>query len=277
MANRERLIDLHLAAMTAEGLSTETRRVRRIVLEAADASPELEYGIEAAEAAEVIAYLGRQWSDNTRATYAYHLRQFYAWAARTEYVDVDISTTLPIPPKRRTGPRPLTDDQVDFALARLDDPVLTCVTLATYVGLRCCEIAEVYREDITQRVVSVRGKGGDVAACGNHAHVWAIVEQLPRGRVIESVGGRADAAWVSRTVRHSLRRIGLRASAHQLRHTCATRMRRNGADLFAVQRQMRHRSIQSTQIYAGVSDDELYQAVNRVPGPPGRRRQAGVT
>ena len=53
-------------------------------------------------------------------------------------------------------------------------------------------------------------------------------------------------------------RAGLdRATCHQLRHTCLTRLREAGMALEAVQAQAGHRSIESTRIYLHLADDWL--------------------
>jgi site-specific recombinase XerD len=53
-------------------------------------------------------------------------------------------------------------------------------------------------------------------------------------------------------------RAGLeRATCHQLRHTCLTRLREAGMELEAVQAQAGHVSIESTRIYLHLSDDWL--------------------
>jgi integrase len=48
-----------------------------------------------------------------------------------------------------------------------------------------------------------------------------------------------------------------RATCHQLRHTCLTRLREAGMALEAVQAQAGHVSIESTRIYLHLSDDWL--------------------
>ena len=53
-------------------------------------------------------------------------------------------------------------------------------------------------------------------------------------------------------------RAGLRrATCHQLRHTCLTRLREAGMALEAVQAQAGHRSIESTRIYLHLTNDWL--------------------
>ena len=59
-------------------------------------------------------------------------------------------------------------------------------------------------------------------------------------------------------------RAGLaRATCHQLRHTCLTRLRKAGMTLEAVQAQAGHASIESTRIYLHLANDWLASEYRR--------------
>jgi integrase len=63
---------------------------------------------------------------------------------------------------------------------------------------------------------------------------------------------------VDTIMRGARQRAGLeRATCHQLRHTCLTRLREAGMQLEAVQAQAGHASIESTRIYLHLTDDWL--------------------
>jgi len=60
------------------------------------------------------------------------------------------------------------------------------------------------------------------------------------------------------------RRVGLhRATCHQLRHTCLTRLREAGMALEAVQAQAGHLSIESTRVYLHLTNDWLVEEYRR--------------
>ena len=148
------------------------------------------------------------------------------------------------------------------------------------LGLRAGEVAGMQLTDIDWRAgeVVVRGKAnrkdrlpvpGDVGE--------AIVAWLQRGRPrggCRSVFTRVraprrglSAGGVSAIVRQSCRRAGLPpVGAHRLRHTAATQMLQAGASLAEVGQVLRHRSPDTTSIYAKVDRRALIAVVRPWPG-----------
>jgi integrase/recombinase XerD len=72
------------------------------------------------------------------------------------------------------------------------------------------------------------------------------------------------ADGIDTVLRAARQRAGLeRATCHQLRHTCLTRLREAGMQLEAVQAQAGHTSIESTRIYLHLTDDGLADEYRR--------------
>jgi integrase len=77
-------------------------------------------------------------------------------------------------------------------------------------------------------------------------------------------GGPMSADGVDKILQAARVRAGLqRATCHQLRHTCLTRLREAGMELEAVQAQAGHVSIESTRIYLHLTDDWLADEYRR--------------
>ncbi len=136
-------------------------------------------------------------------------------------------------------------------------------------GLRVAELVgcDVRDVDLAQQHVRVTGKGDRprVALYGAPARA-ALAGYLERGRPVLATGAE-PALFLSRTgrrlstrsVQRIVRRAGLNAGIaarvhpHLLRHTFATHMLDNAADLRVVQHLLGHSSPDTTQVYTAVS------------------------
>jgi len=156
-------------------------------------------------------------------------------------------------------------------------------------GLRVSELAGLTRESVNlkEEEFTVRGKGDKprVVFLSNQARYW-IKEYLARRTDMESylfvghdraAGGRDDARGltprsIQRTVERYARAAGItkRITPHTLRHTFATDLLRNGADIRSVQTMLGHSSITTTQIYTHITDERLKEVYNKFHG---RRRK----
>ncbi len=86
---------------------------------------------------------------------------------------------------------------------------------------------------------------------------WDLAPGTPLFRGLR--GGRLAAAVVQRTMARLRRDLGLPESAtpHALRHSFATHLLRNGADLRSIQELLGHAALSSTQIYTQVDEARL--------------------
>jgi site-specific recombinase XerD len=75
-------------------------------------------------------------------------------------------------------------------------------------------------------------------------------------------GHRVTSSVAETSARAGLRRI----SAHRLRHTAATQMLRHGATLTDIALVLRHRSVNTTAIYAKVDHSTLRELAQPWPG-----------
>lgn len=268
--------------MHARGLSerTITERVR-VVLSAAARSGEhpCEFTTEG-----LALFLAGTVKQSTRCTYYSYLSAWSGWLIQTGRRPDDPLVTLPAPRQPHYRPHPITIGQLERLLrTRMHRRARAMILLGAYEGMRVHEIAKVRGEDFTAAgTVRVLGKGGSDEEIPVHPLVGEMVERWPReGWWFPSykdptrpVRGNS----VSSVISDVMRRAGVPASGHALRHFYGTELVRSGADLRTVQTLLRHRSLTHTAIYTAVADETRAAAVLRLPVPErGGRRLRAVT
>ncbi len=137
-------------------------------------------------------------------------------------------------------------------------------------GLRVSELAALDRESVNLKrgEFSVRGKGGKVRLVfiSDNARDW-VEKYLAKRDDVESPlfvstkppFGRLTPRSIERMVKHYSTKAGVtkHVTPHTLRHSFATDLLRNGADLRSVQMLLGHANISTTQIYTHLTDKEL--------------------
>lgn len=227
------------------------------------AAEQLPHGLQATTG-ELEAWLGSmRLAPNTRAAYINALRRAYTWWHQTDRISDNPAAKLPPARQRHGRPRPVPLDQVAVLLTTARQPYRLWALIATYAGLRCCELAGLHREHISERALFVaRGKGGRQRTIPTHQVVWQAVRELPPGSVC---GGRSPKR-VSAGINAECDRLGLPdVVAHRLRHTALSAAYAGSHDIRATQELAGHCSPATTAIYTLVSDDALRAAVESIP------------
>lgn len=151
-------------------------------------------------------------------------------------------------------------------------------------GLRVSELAGLTREQVNLKMeeFTVRGKGDKprIVFLSNQARYW-LKEYLDRRGDVDphlfvshdrASNGRDSAGLtprsIQRIVEHYARAAGItkRITPHTLRHTFATDLLRNGADIRSVQTMLGHSSITTTQIYTHITDERLREVYDKYHG-----------
>lgn len=182
----------------------------------------------------------------------------------------------------RTLPTILSPAQVDALVGALrTHRDRAMVAAMVFGGLRRCEVLGLRFVDIQiadRRVFIVEGKGGHhrmvpiadrfFDALSDYLHderpaasmtdrVFVVLKGPRRGRPLSAEG-------LDEILDGARRRAALqRATCHQLRHTCLTRLREAGMALEAVQAQAGHLSIESTRVYLHLTNDWLAEEYRR--------------
>lgn len=224
------------------------------------------------------------------------LRTFYRFLNRDTDGGPNPAAEVRTPKLPRRLPRVLSKDDANALMefpgdgdpaGRRDRAILE--TLYS-TGARVSELVGMNREDLDVRegLVRLRGKGrkerivpiGDVALEAIEEYHAALRRHSPpvtrhpeHGQPVfrNARGGRLTVRSVDRLVaRYSARLMGGRVSPHALRHSFATHLLDEGADLRAIQEMLGHASLGTTQKYTHVAMDQLMKVYDRTHPRAGR-------
>lgn len=215
-------------------------------------------------------------ADTTIARMIASIRAFHQFALREKLSDHDPSVHIEIPRTRKRLPDVLTLSEVEALLATpngndafsLRNRALLETLYAT--GMRVSELLQLTLSDTHLSMGFVRciGKGNKerIIPLGRAA-TKALETYLDRGREVLLKERRHDYVFVNhhgnplsrqgfwKILRQLAEKanISKRLTPHTLRHSFATHLLENGADMRAVQEMLGHADISTTQMYANVT------------------------
>jgi integrase/recombinase XerD len=212
------------------------------------------------------------------------LRHLYRFLLLDKRVDRDPTLNIPTPKQWKVLPKSLGRAEVETMLRRdasaIGGELSEALALRNqamlevfYAGaLRVSEITSLKLEDVKLDMgyVFVRGKGDKerIVPVGRNAQE-GLTHYLRDARPKLAAGKSSPFLFIARGAKKLTRQrvwqmvgiasssAGRHASPHMLRHSCATHMVENGADLRTVQTILGHADISTTQIYTHVALDRL--------------------
>lgn len=255
----------------------------------------LEYKLRGADAMTIRGLLSHLesfgYSPATTARKVATLRSFYKWLSGLDARQINPMLLIRSPKQAKRLPKAIDVEQVEALLAAPDnretlgarDRAILETLYST--GVRVSELVELNRNDLSmsEQTMHVRGKGKKerIVPLGSHAlaairHYMTLLEPDPRFSELRRESDRNPAVPVfinknggrlsSRSVRRKLDKYLVGAgldpgiSPHTLRHSFATHLLDNGADLRSVQELLGHQSLSTTQVYTHLSTSRLRTA-----------------
>ena len=224
------------------------------------------------------------YSKSTTARKLATIRSFYKFLVKRNYVSGNPAATIKTPKQEKKLPKFLEYDQVKRLLntppantwlgAR--DRAMMEVLYST--GMRVSELVALNMDDVDflGEVIHVRGKGkkericpiGSTALQGIQGYMEFRTRRMASDSAFDSKvlfankhGKRMSARSVRRKMDKYLIEAGLdpSISPHTLRHSFATHMLNNGADLRSVQELLGHQSLSTTQIYTHITTSRMQE------------------
>jgi integrase/recombinase XerD len=229
------------------------------------------------------------------------LRGYFRWLTKQNYLLYNPASDLELPRMKRVLPKHvLTESEAERVLAGADvrepmgirDRAMMEVLYST--GLRRMELANlrVYEIDRERGLVFVnQGKWQKDrwVPIGERALAWVqkyvdevrptIVMPPDDGTLfLTRTGVPFNEAWLSTTVSQYVQRanLGKHGGCHLFRHTMATLMLENGADIRFIQAMLGHADLKSTQIYTHVAVKQL-KAIHTATHPAKTRKAKRAT
>ena len=223
-------------------------------------------------------------SAKTQARLLSGIHSYYRFLLYHRYIEQDPSELLEMPRIEKHLPEVLTLDEIDAIIAHIDMSKAeghrnrAIIEMLYGSGLRVSELVELKLSDIyrSEGYMRITGKGNkqrlvpispeadkqfaywledrakldikpeakDIAFLNHYGR------QLTRAMIFTIVKRLAKEAEISKTI-----------SPHTLRHSFATHLLQNGADLRIIQQLLGHESIVTTEIYTHIDIQDLREAV----------------
>jgi len=238
---------------------------------------------EVNEARGYLAFLNEKgYSKATIARKLATLRSFYKFLVKTNRRDSNPMTAVRTPKQEKKLPRFLEYDEVkklletppmDNWLGARDRAIFE--TLYS-TGMRVSELVALNMDDIDflSEVVHIRGKGKKERIAPISSSALQVIQHYIEFRnkraqnngnfdsrvlFVNKHGHRLSTRSVRRKMDKYLKIAGLdpAISPHTLRHSFATHMLNNGADLRSVQELLGHQSLSTTQVYTHLTTRKL--------------------
>jgi integrase/recombinase XerC len=229
----------------------------------------------------------KKYARNTVARKISSMRSFYRFLNREKIVEQNPFAMASLPKKAKMLPQFLYEKELEklFNVSDVSTPIgqrnQAILELLYGTGIRvseCCKL-QLKDLDLFAEAALVKGKGKKerYVPIGSFAKE-ALERYINNGRklLLEKSDKKSDSLFLNykgeplsaRSVRNILNKIieesslTIHISPHVLRHTFATHMLNEGADLRAVQELLGHSQLSSTQVYTHVTKDHLKKIYN---------------
>lgn len=184
---------------------------------------------------------------------------FHYLEQRTEVQSVS-SDAIKSRNNKKPRPRYIEHDIIQRVINTTTDPhAKMLIDLLYETGLRIAEVCRLEYQDIDGLRVYVQGKGGKertvyISEAGKE-RLDVYVEEYGRyAGPIFRTKTKTARLWLQRAFK---RCAGRHVTPHQLRHSYANRLLRNGCDLVSIQKLLGHADISTTMIYLQLKDDVI--------------------
>lgn len=229
---------------------------------------------------QYIEYLNKQKYETTTISRRISaLKSFYKFLYKKNYINSNPMTLIKNPKKEKKLPKFLYINEIEELLKKTDNTVQgirdhLIIELLYSTGIRVSELVNIKIKDINfiNKTIKIKGKGSKERIvlygkiCAN-----IINDYLNKSRnniknssnneylILNLKGNKLTDRSVRNIINKYMQKTSIQKqiSPHTLRHTFATHLLDNGADLKAVQELLGHSDLGTTQIYTHISNERL--------------------
>ncbi len=229
---------------------------------------------------EYLAFLSEQHLDSRSISRNIScIRSFYKFLLIEKYIDTNPSELLELPKRKKTLPKVLSLEEIDRLLSfPLNDSFSyrnkAMIELMYATGLRVSELVHLQLHDVDLLSATVRtiGKGskeriipiGEIALYYLKQYIVDYRSSLLKGKNTDALflnnhGTEMTRQGFFKVLKKLAKEQDVKTpfSPHTLRHSFATHLLNNGADLRSIQELLGHSDISTTQIYTHISSERL--------------------
>ena len=194
-------------------------------------------------------------------TYLRHLRAAFNFAIENSYRKEQISFKMFKAKDNKN--HIIIPKHIDLLLEHTQETnneMYRIIKFTLYTACRRSEIIDARYENVSEQMISVCGKGDKVRQIPLLTEATSVFENKRKGKIFKY----KHVSTVSNNFRKIVRRLGIEARFHDLRHTSATQMLRKGIPLEVVQKILGHADIRTTQIYAKILNDTMKSEMGKL-------------
>ena len=168
----------------------------------------------------------------------------------------------------KTLPKPISHEHILEALNEADLEERVVVVMLYTLGLRVSELASLKLDDISTSWIRILGKGNkqrDVPLLPLTKELMDdyLSKNYPKKFLFEKNRGKLSENSLRYIITKVFKRVALKVTPHQLRHSYATSLLNSGAPIVDVSELLGHSSMATTQIYTKLGSALKQQNYNR--------------
>lgn len=188
------------------------------------------------------------------------IRSFVKYMHEQQEVEIKLlgDSTIKVP---KTLPKPIDKNLIQELLNYANHREYLIIALLYGLGLRISELSSLKLTNISKEWIEVQGKGNKTRQIPLLPELFEKINNYrerenPKVFLFEKESQPMSSSQLRYLFTKVFKKVGIKATPHQLRHSFATHLLHNGARISDVSELLGHSSMVSTQIYTALSSSK---------------------